>query len=487
MTQPPAHTPGDQALTPRMTLRRAPGWQGDATVLAPPSGVLGGEAAAITAPLSLFTPAEPPIELTIAPLPQAGVLGAETQPASLEYRPDDDAVYVLLHEIHTSDGIIYDWTLPEKAEPAATPGVLSGETTLRFPINPVVTEGATTPAPGVLGVESLIGGAIGGFITKRLLQMVKSPIERALLAGVKRAEPPPRVLALRDTLQPIEGFEAWRALLPPGAERRVLLYIHGFASSTERSDGGGLLGRLAPGYDAVLGYDHPTIGSDPLQNALDLLAMIPDDVQLAVDIVAHSRGGLVARSLVELAEPGAKFSPRRLITNGTPHAGTPLADPQRWDRLISLGMTAASWLATATGVVVWLPKVLEYVLKAAAQGIFALPGVAAMTPGNEFLGRLNASGPAGLGERVHYAAVTSTFSIFNVAQPSFRQVFEALAAQTFVGAPNDLVVPTASMSAIDTQAPLLAPGRQLKAGIDHFSYFKEATVVDFVRQQLGQP
>src|SRR5205085_11181433 len=190
-------------------------------------------------------------------------------------------------------------------------------------------------------------------------------------------------------------------------------------------------------------YDHPTISRDPLQNALDLLAMVPDDLRLSVDLVAHSRGGLVARSLVELTDAVQKFDPRVLVTHGTPHSGTRLADPDRWDRLISLGMTAASWLAAIAGVTAWIPKLLEYVLKAAAQGIFALPGIAAMTPGGDFINHLNEIGATA--ERARYAAVSSSFSIFNVPQPSFRQAFEALAVQAFMDAPNDLVVPTASM------------------------------------------
>jgi hypothetical protein len=236
----------------------------------------------------------------------------------------------------------------------------------------------------------------------------------------------------------------------------------------------------------VLSYDHPTISRDPLENARDLIAMVPEDLRLSVDLVAHSRGGLVARSLVELADAVPQFSPRVLVTHGTPHNGTRLADPERWDRLISLGMTAASWLAAASGVAVWVPKLLEYVLKAAAQGIFSLPGVAAMIPGGDFIGRLNAAGHPTAAERTHYAAVTSSFSIFNVKQPGFRQAFEALAAQAFLDAPNDLAVPTESMSAIDLPSRRLPADRQFKADVDHFSYFRDARVVAFLRSQLGR-
>jgi hypothetical protein len=499
----PTLSPGDPRplpLTSRMTLRPAGRWQGDAQVAPPAAGVLGAEEPVATTSFDLFTPAEPAIELNAQPAPAVpGVLGAEEeQQAGIEYQPAEDAVYVMLQQIQTPDGIIYDFTLPQAAAAPPTPGVLSAEPpaggSLWFPLNPVITDVAPRAgeaAPGVLGVEDLIGSAIGGFVVKRVVQMLKSPIERALLEGVKRAEIAPHVLKLGDSakpedmFQPLEGFEAWRALLAPGAERRVLLFIHGFASSTAGSQIGAILPEYAPRYDAILSYEHPTLSSDPLQNARDLLALIPDDLRLAVDIVTHSRGGLVARSLVELLDPAPQLAPRRIITHGTPHNGTRLADKERWDRLISLGLTAASWLATAAGVAFWIPKLLEYVLKAAAQGIFALPGVMAMAPSSDFLGKLNAPGDPSLAGRVRYAAVASSFSIFNVKQPSFQQAFRALATQAFIDAPNDLVVPTASMNAIDMPGGAPAADLQLKVGVDHFSYFKDPGVVEFIRKQLS--
>jgi hypothetical protein len=477
-------------LTPRITLHPSGRWHGHARVAPPGAAVLGStEPAAAAVALSLFEPAEPAVELVARPVPPAGVLGAaEEQAAVLEYQPAEAAVYVLLQEVHTADGIIYDWALPLSAAAAAGPRVLGAGPTggvLRFPINPVVGGDAPPPAAGVLGLEDLAGSVVGDIVLKRVLQVFKSRIEGALLDGVKRAELEPRVLALRDTFQPLDGFGAWRALLPPGSERRVLLYLHSFASSTASSGSSPILAELAPGYDAVLSYDHPTLTRDPLQNALDLLAMVPDDLRLTVDLVAHGRGGLVARSLVELAEAVPQLAPRVLVTHGTPHAGTRLADPERWDRLISLGMTAASWLAASAGVALWLPKLLEYVLKAAAQGVVGLPGVAAMTPGGDFIRRLNAAGEPGPTAGVRYAAVASSFSLFAVKEPGFRQAFEALAAQAFFGEPNDLVVPTASMTAIDRPARMLPAEQQLKVAVDHFSYFKDPQVVAFLRRQLG--
>jgi hypothetical protein len=494
----PTITPGSNPvpLTPRLRLHPAADWQGTAQV--PQSGplVLGEEAPPIatTAPLSVFAPAEPAIELDVQSRPQPAVLGEEPPPgATLEYQPGDEAVYVLLQEVHTADGVIYDWTLPQRSAPQGGPLVLGDEAPpggmLRFTVNPVAG-GAAPAAPGsqpaVLGIEDIAIGAAVNVVTKRVLQVLRSPLDSALLAAIHQFEARPRALALRgDGFQPLDGAEAWRALLPPGGERRVLLYIHGFNSSTSGSGGGIFAPHLAANYDAVLGYDHPTAGISPLDNALELLRMIPDDLQLAVDLIAHSRGGLVVRSLVELVDWQPKFRPVHLLTAGSPHAGTRLAEPERWDRLVSIGMTLGSWLATVGGGQFWAPKLLELILKAAAQSIFDLPGIGAMTPGSDFLKQLNAADAPGVDDRVRYAAVTSTFAISDVLQQGFRQAFTALAAQVFMGEPNDLVVHTASALEIDRPTRVFPPEQQFRASVDHGSYFQDAGVVEFIKRHLS--
>ncbi len=492
----PTISPGSNPvpLTPRLRLRPAADWRGSAEQAAPGPLVLGDEAppAGTTAPLSVFMPAEPPIELDIQTSPQPAVLGEQTPGAALEYQPTDAAVYVLLHEVHTPDGVIYDWTLPERVVPAAGPLILGDDTSvgvLRFPIHPVAGGSAPTASsnqPAVLGIEDIAIGAAANIVTKRVLQVLRSPVDAALLAAIRQFEPQPRMLALRsDGFQPLDGAEAWRALLPPGAERRVLLYIHGFGSSTAGSGGAKFVPQLAANYDAVLSYDHPTAGVSPLDNAIELLQMVPDDLRLAVDLVAHSRGGLVSRSLIELVDWQAKFRPVRLLTAGTPHAGTRLAEPERWDRLVSIGMTLASWLATLGGGQLWAPKLLELVLKAAAQSVFDLPGIGAMTPGNDFLKQLNAADKPGLDDRVRYAAVTSAFAISDVLQQGFKQAFTALAMQVFMGEPNDLVVNTASALEIDAPARAFAPDQQFRAAVDHGRYYQDAGVIDFARRHLS--
>jgi pimeloyl-ACP methyl ester carboxylesterase len=76
----------------------------------------------------------------------------------------------------------------------------------------------------------------------------------------------------------------------------------------------------------------------PKENAAWLAAHLPERLPTTVDIVAHSRGGLVVRTIVE---HGAEFGldtrlrVRRLIMVATPNAGTTLADPQHLERFMN--------------------------------------------------------------------------------------------------------------------------------------------------------
>jgi pimeloyl-ACP methyl ester carboxylesterase len=107
------------------------------------------------------------------------------------------------------------------------------------------------------------------------------------------ATTPPRIVAADD--------RAIRAL----AGGPALLFIHGTNSLTHsgfaRLDNG-FIQRVHERYGGrVFAFDHPTLSVDPAQNCRKLADMLPPDAGLVVDILAHSRGGLVARMLAERA------------------------------------------------------------------------------------------------------------------------------------------------------------------------------------------
>ena len=90
--------------------------------------------------------------------------------------------------------------------------------------------------------------------------------------------------------------------------------------------------------DRVIAFDHQSISRDPTENIAWLLGTIPDGLTLDLDIVCHSRGGLVARSLSERTDPmpgTRKIKVHRTALVGAVNDGTILAD-------VSIGTTSST-------------------------------------------------------------------------------------------------------------------------------------------------
>ena len=87
----------------------------------------------------------------------------------------------------------------------------------------------------------------------------------------------------------------------------------------------------------VIAFDHPTLADSPIDNARAFLTAVGNH-KLEIDVVCHSRGGLVARSIVErpedLAKLGKNVSVGTAVLVGATTNGTDLADVDRWNQLI---------------------------------------------------------------------------------------------------------------------------------------------------------
>lgn len=237
---------------------------------------------------------------------------------------------------------------------------------------------------------------------------------------------------------------------PPAVNDRVLLIIHGTFSQTASPVVG--LGReffrwAYTKYRGVIGFDHWTLSRTPEDNARLLWELLDPRLRSGrrLDIIAHSRGGLVARAFVELL--GHAEAVRRVVFVCTPNAGTNLANPENWGR-------AADWLVNfvyldRTGIYGRLSGFLARLLVSGLVG--QIPGLQAQNPKatgeDQFLGRLQkATPPPG----VVYAAVAANyepdrdeFNLKRLKDEAFDQ-----AADAFYGEANDLVVDTDSVWAI---------------------------------------
>jgi pimeloyl-ACP methyl ester carboxylesterase len=232
------------------------------------------------------------------------------------------------------------------------------------------------------------------------------------------------------------------------AEGRALLFIHGTASRTHKAFAQlplSFVEKLVARYDGrVFAFDHPTLSVTPAANVrwfVEAISSLPQGRALDVDIIAHSRGGLVARMMCEQIQAHDlnldRLSVRNLAMVATPNAGTPLADRGHID----------AFLDTMTNLFEFLPDnpatntldILFALVKQVALGALGgLDGLAAMDPQGEFLcSVLNQA------SQVHadYHAIGADFEPAPNS-PLARYVRDYLTDLIFLGQPNDLVVPT---------------------------------------------
>jgi hypothetical protein len=202
-------------------------------------------------------------------------------------------------------------------------------------------------------------------------------------------------------------------------------------------------------YRAVLGFDHWTLSLTPEDNAKLLWNLLDPALHAGhrLDIITHSRGGLVARAFVELLGRGEAV--RRVMFVGTPNAGTNLANPKNWgaaaDILINLAPISAPFAK--------LSGLLARLLITKAEG--RIPGLQAQNPSaagpDDFLGRIQR--PTTLPQGVSYGAVAASFE----PEPGGFDPKHLLAqagdvgADAFYGHPNDLIVDTGSVWSVDAK------------------------------------
>lgn len=279
-------------------------------------------------------------------------------------------------------------------------------------------------------------------------------------------------------LTPHQGLRRFAAgkLQPPNKDLKpvqsgsILLFIHGTFSQTQaildqmanqkNKLGRALLDRAARKYDQILAFDHPTLSVSPMLNALDLARRL-EGSNATIDVICHSRGGLVCRWWMEAFDRSS--ARRRAVLVGAPLEGTSLAAPPHLRHLLSwfsnlnkvIGaaastipfLTVVSCLARLTATITSLAARTPLVDAAVAM----VPGLAAMSRiSNGFeLNRLNTPRP----NRSEYYAIKSQFE---PSDPHWKfweyfvnQPIQRAAYSLFPGA-NDLVVDTDSMTVLES-------------------------------------
>jgi hypothetical protein len=269
---------------------------------------------------------------------------------------------------------------------------------------------------------------------------------------------------------------------------KALLFVHGTFSQAHTG-----FGALPPTtiedlhelYDGrVFAFDHFTLSADPRQNVVWFLANLPSGISLDLDIICHSRGGLVSRVLAERAgEIGTGSYPvniSKVVFTASPNAGTILAEPAYIGDLVDSYTNLLNFVPghDATDI---LEGVLTALKQIAVGAVAGLPGLQAMRPGGEFLQWLNA--PAN--NQTRYYAIAGDY------EPSVRgwrnYATNRLMDRVFREA-NDLVVPTEGTYGANGSSRFPIEERLLFSeydGISHTDYFGNKTLRERVLDWLG--
>jgi CHAT domain-containing protein len=420
----------------------------------------------------------------------------------LEMEAEPDALYLVMAR-HESGAIVF--VRPSELELRRSTRATSR--TIRF----------TIPVPEQIEEELPEGQArrsvVGKLVKAAVLKVVGKLAEKSMPLLAKGCET--AVWKLKK-LQ-----EGWKSVSPaslqahslPGIKissavsedpaRRNLLFIHGtfsYAASgfsalaTTRGSGGKtFFESLQPIYgDRIFAFDHFTVSRAPEENARALLAELPKGPCL-FDVVTHSRGGLVLRTLVEnagaLGPNASRFQLGRAVLVASPNGGTPLASPNRFQDLLNWLSNLIDYFpdnpfTTAAGFITeglaWLAHAVQV----------DIPGLAAMNSQGQVIQQLQL--PPGPPPRT-YSALAANFEPDHNLLQRMLDVGVDLVFRTA----NDLVVPTEGGWLVDPGAAPVIPGDQIgcfgrdgnvanppDGPVNHVTFFSRTATVDFLVESL---
>jgi pimeloyl-ACP methyl ester carboxylesterase len=272
---------------------------------------------------------------------------------------------------------------------------------------------------------------------------------------------------------------------------RSLLFVHGTFSTTDSAFfqlPAEFITTLVDKYQGrVFAFDHFTLSDLPTRNVDWFLKQIPDGTTLDVDIICHSRGGLVSRVLAERSSSitGSPVQVKRIVFVGTPNAGTILTDARFMGGFLDSYTNILNHvlnLLPETGIVDVIEMIIAVAKQLSVDTLAGLEGLEAMLPGGEFLKALNVT--ATKGDKKYFAIASN----FEPLENSGLRMYAAgrLTKQIFK-TQNDLVVPTAGV--YDSNGSDLFPIHDTHLfgpsdGVDHCSYFGNQTARDKIKAWL---
>ncbi len=249
------------------------------------------------------------------------------------------------------------------------------------------------------------GSTVRGVITKGIRRVVKvfawltdEVVGAGALILVKNWENKKRPYALHSVLPDQDDAPVdWDKI----SGERSLLLIHGTFSTWQSAFDG--LRRSETWFpqmqefygNRIFAFNHPSLHQTPAENVKTLMEMLPDGVELDVDIITHSRGGLVGRELCErLADIdpfGRKVDVKKAIFVAGPHLGTTLLNKEHIITLIDSYTNMLTNLPDGPATII-MEALISLVKIIGGGAIEGLPGLQSMVPDGDYIKRLNGTG-----------------------------------------------------------------------------------------------
>jgi len=286
----------------------------------------------------------------------------------------------------------------------------------------------------------------------------------------------------------------------------ILLFVHGTFSSIENGFGSlrpEVWARLKGKYgEQIFGFNHRTLSESPVQNTLELVEKLPKGARL--DIVTHSRGGLIGELLCRSGRIGTQplfdeddetlmaedkatlvklssllkeknIKVERFVRVACPARGTTLAS-KRVDRWLEIIVNVVEKvLPPGPGNIFGVLADLLLELKKQSSNPEAIPGLAAMDPASNFIRMINR-------EDVKVDADLTVIA-GDIEKNNLAGRLAIFFTDQFYSAENDLVVNTPAMYG----GPTRVDGRYFfdkGSDVNHFNYFANQKTAEKLQEAL---
>jgi len=418
-----------------------------------------------------------------------------------EIRIEDDAVVVA--EFDNNIRWFYSketFTVKVRQQQALSRGAVPG----RRPEIPLVWQDGS-PSRGFLsGMLKLLGISIVRKAGKNLAQAIAGRIEAQNGNILYKCD---------------AGFNLVKWEEPAAdARAKYLLFLHGTGSGTagsfaalKKEQNGKVYDALYKKYGGnVIAYDHRTFTQSPVRNVIDLVKQLPDTITL--DLVSHSRGGLVGEVLARIGKAGERsaFSPQETeLLKQNEDAAALLAEIEELhallaqkkvtvERFVRVACPAAGTTLVSDRMDMFLNVLFNIfsnfpgeVVSTVAEGLQALvmavvnekndpaslPGIECMRPGSAFIKVLN----------FKETRIDSQLTVIagDAQGEGFVSRLKMFLVDAFYKEDNDLVVNTASMKRGTVRSGAVAVFDERRPNVNHFNYFVNTSSRNIIYEALA--